>query len=67
RIEIGFADLDTQDTLKERLIGFAIAAIETGNFNTTSLVTLLGSILAGGLFMDNRRKDTVIKTLKNNK
>lgn len=66
RIDIGIIDLDKQDELKQRLISFGMQAAEAGTISPLSVVTLLGSILGAGAFVDNRRKDTVIKTLKNN-
>lgn len=66
RVGIGIIDLDRQDELKQRLITYGMSAIEAGTINPMGLATLLGSILGAGLLVDNRRKDTVIKTLKNN-
>lgn len=67
RIDIGIIDLDRQDEIKQRLITFGLSVAETGTFNPIGLATLLGSVLGAGLLVDNRRKDTVIKTLKTNK
>lgn len=67
KVELGLADLDRQDEIKEKLVGFGMTVAEGGTVNPLGIATLLGSVLAGGLVLDNRRKDTVIKTLKNNK
>lgn len=63
---IRISDLDKQDEFKEAMFNIAIVAAESGTINPVSVALTLGSILGFGAVVDNRRKDTVIKTLKNN-
>ena len=56
-----FASLDRQDELKNKLYNFAAITAEANTFNPTGLITLVGTLLGGGLLIDNRIKDKVIK------
>lgn len=59
--EIRYAELDRLDELKSKLLDALSVATNSGTFNATGLVTLLGTITAIGLGVDNRIKDKVIK------
>ena len=59
--QIGFASLDRQDALKQKIFNAVAIATQTGMVNPAGLITLLGSITAIGLGVDNRIKDKVIK------
>ena len=56
-----FASLDRQDELKNKLYDFAAITAQANTFNPTGLITLVGTLLGGGLLIDNRIKDKVIK------
>jgi len=62
---IRISDLDKQDEFKEVMFNIAITAAESGTINPVSVALTLGSILGLGAVIDNRRKDVIIKTLKN--
>lgn len=59
--QIGFASLDRQDALKQKIFNAVAVATQTGTINPAGLVTLLGTVSAIGLGVDNRIKDKVIK------
>lgn len=59
--EIRISDLDRQDAIKRKLFEFAVAAAETGTINQSSVFAIISWILFGGVLIDNRRKDGVIK------
>ena len=59
--KIGFTSLDRQDALKQKIFRAVAIATQTGTVNPAGLLTLLGSITAIGLGVDNRIKDKVIK------
>lgn len=63
---IRISELDKQDQFKEAMFNIAIVAAESGTINPISVALTLGNILGVCAVIDNRRKDTVIKTLKNN-
>ena len=63
---IRISDLDKQDEFKEAMFNIALVAAEGNTINPLSVALTLGSILGFGAVIDNRRKDTVIKTLKTN-
>jgi len=66
-LELAYADLDRQDLFKQKVFEIGLAAAQGGTINPVGAgVTLLG-ILGIGAVADNRKKDAVIKTLKNNK
>ncbi len=65
RAQAAYTTLDRQDEIKRKLYAFASISAQQGTFNPTGIITLVGSILAGGLAIDNRRKDTVIKNRPN--
>jgi len=59
--QLGFTDLDKQDTIKRKLFEFAALTAQTGAFNPTGIITLAGTLLGLGFGVDNRIKDKVIK------
>lgn len=59
--EIRLSDLQRQDAIKRKLFEFAAAAAESGTVNRTGILSLISWILFGGVVIDNRRKDGVIK------
>lgn len=64
RIDIAVADLDKQDLFKQKLFEIGLVAAQGGTVNPVGAgVTLLG-ILGIGAVADNRKKDSVIKTLQ---
>jgi len=66
-LELAYSDLDKQDLFKEKIFEIGMAAAQGGTINPVGAgVTLLG-ILGIGAVADNRKKDSIIKTLKNNK
>ena len=56
-----FVALDRQDEIKSKLYEFAAITAQSNTFNPTGVITLVGSILAMGLGVDNRIKDKIIK------
>ena len=64
----GNLDLDRQDAIKQGIAEVGLTLASGGTVNPVGIATTLFATLGvGGLVIDNRRKDTVIKTLKNNK
>ena len=64
QIDIAVADLDKQDLFKQKLFEIGLVAAQGGTVNPVGAgVTLLG-ILGIGAVADNRKKDSVIKTLQ---
>lgn len=64
--EAKFTQLDRRDEIKQKLFGLAAESASTGIIDPTKIITTLGFILLGGAAVDNRAKDKVIKTQKNN-
>jgi len=64
-LELAYADLDRQDLFKQKLFEIGLAAAQGGTVDPIGAgVTLLG-ILGIGAIADNRKKDSIIKTLQN--
>jgi len=61
---IRISELDRQDEFKEALFNIAVLSAESGTINPISVALTLGNMLGFAAVIDNRRKDTVIKTLK---
>ncbi|MCP5019602.1 MAG: hypothetical protein GY938_30615 [Ketobacter sp.] len=62
--EIAYADLERQDAFKQKLFEIGLVAAQGGTINPVGAgVTLLG-ILGIGAVADNRKKDSIIKTLQ---
>ena len=61
--EIRFADLDKQDRFKQIIFENAALFAGGGTVNITGLLTTLAAVFGFGAVVDNRRKDTVIKTV----
>lgn len=67
KVDQAIADLDRQDLLKQELFNIGLAVAQGGSVSPIGAgVTLLG-ILGIGAVADNRKKDSIIKTLKNGK
>jgi len=66
RAKLRFAELDRQDKIKSTVFDFAINYAEHGAVNPIAVAITLGNILGLGAIIDNRRKDVLIKSLKNN-
>lgn len=65
-IEAAYDDLNKQDIFKQKLFEIGLAAAQGGTVDPIGAgVTLLG-VLGIGAVADNRKKDAIIKTLKNN-
>ncbi len=63
-IEAAYADLDKQDLFKQKVFELGLAAAQGGTIDPVGAgVTLLG-ILGIGAVADNRKKDSIIKTLQ---
>ena len=63
-IELAYADLDRQDIFKQKLFEFGVVLTQGGTVNPVGAgITLLG-ILGVGAVADNRKKDSVIRTMK---
>lgn len=60
-------DLDRQDEIKRKLVEFGLSISTGGQINPLGVATLVGGLLGVGFAVDNRSKDKLIKTLKNNK
>jgi len=66
QVELAIEDLNKQDLFKQKLFEIGLVAATEGGVNPIGVgVTLLG-ILGIGAAADNRKKDSVIKTLQNN-
>ena len=66
-IELAFTDLDRQDIFKQKLFEIGVVMAQGGGINPIGAgITLLG-ILGIGAVADNRKKDSIIKTMKNGK
>lgn len=64
-IELAYEDLDKQDLFKQKLFEIGVVYAQGGAINPLGAgVTLLG-ILGAGAAIDNRKKDSVIKTMQN--
>jgi len=66
QVKAAVADLDKQDLFKVELITVGVAIAEAGGLNPAGVgigVMLLGVL---GLAADNRKKNSIILTLKNN-
>ena len=63
-IDLAIEDLNKQDLFKQKLFEIGLAAAQGGTINPIGAgVTLLG-ILGVGAVADNRKKDSIIKTLQ---
>jgi len=63
-IDLAIEDLNKQDLFKQKLFEIGLAAAQGGTVNPVGAgVTLLG-ILGIGAVADNRKKDSIIKTLQ---
>ena len=63
-IDLATEDLNKQDLFKQKLFEIGLAAAQGGTVNPVGAgVTLLG-ILGIGAVADNRKKDSIIKTLQ---
>lgn len=63
-IELAYVDLDKQDLFKQKLFEIGVVAAQGGTINPVGAgITLLG-ILGVGAVADNRKKDSVIRTMK---
>lgn len=66
KAELRFDTLDQQDKLKSTVFNAAISYAQGGTVNPVGIAITLAGILGIGAAVDNRHKDKVIKTLKNN-
>lgn len=64
--EAKFADLERQEILRQAIAETLAVQAKSGTVNPTGVMTLVLSILSIGAVATYRKKDTVIKTLKNN-
>ncbi|MCK4787772.1 MAG: hypothetical protein KAV87_28720 [Desulfobacteraceae bacterium] len=61
-----FENLAKQEKFRQTLFNLAIEYAKGGSINPAAVAITLGNIVGLGAIIDNRRKDVVIKTLKNN-
>lgn len=61
RAEIGFADLEKQDKIKELLMEQALLFAQGNTINPVGAITTALGVLGIGAVVDNRRKDKVIR------
>jgi hypothetical protein len=66
KVDVASKDLDIQDAVKLHVVNIGKEFIEEGKVSPGSLLLLLGNVLGIGSLIDNKRKDTIIKTLKSN-
>lgn len=64
-VELAVADLDKQDLFKQKLTQIGIAFAQGGTIDPLGAGITLLSILGLGAVADNRKKDSIIKTLQN--
>ena len=65
KVDQAVADLDRQDLFKQELFNLGLAVAQGGTINPIGAGVTLLSILGIGAVADNRKKDSIIKTLKN--
>ena len=65
--EIRYAELDKQDEFKKKVVEFAVIMAEGGTLNPAGVVVGLAAVLGVGGIVDNRKKDSLIKLLQNEK
>jgi len=65
--QIAYDDLNKQDIFKQKLFEIGLVAAQGGTVNPVGAGVTLLSILGIGAVVDNRKKDSVIKTLQNGK
>ncbi len=63
--EVREQDLDRQDAFKQQLFQQGVAFAQGGQVNPLGVVMTLGTLLLGGVVIDNRSKDKVIATRTN--
>lgn len=64
KFKFAYADLARQDIFKQKIFEIGLIAAQGGTVNPTGVgITLLG-ILGIGAIGDNRKKDSIIKTLQ---
>lgn len=65
-IESSYMELDKQDLFKQQLVDLGLVLGTGGSVNPAGLITSAVGLLGLGSVIDNRRKDSLIKMLKNN-
>jgi len=63
-IDLAVEDLDKQDLFKQKLFEIGLATAQGGTINPIGAGVTLLSILGIGAVADNRKKDSIIKTLQ---
>lgn len=63
-IQLAYEDLAKQDLFKEKLFEIGVMAAQGGTINPVGAGVTLLSILGLGAAVDNRKKDSIIKTLQ---
>lgn len=63
--DLRLQDIARQDEIKAALYNHAVGWASGQPINPVGLLTTLGGVLGIGAVIDNRRKDVLIKTLKN--
>lgn len=65
KVDLAVLDLDKQDAIRAKLAEIGLVLAQGGTVNPIGAGMAMMSILGLGAVADNRRKDGVIKTLKN--
>ena len=64
-LALAYEDLDRQDAFKQQIVALGVAYAETGGVNPIGAGLSLLGIVSAGLLVDNRIKDTAIKSKTN--
>lgn len=67
KAKLAYDDLDKQDAFKKKVLEFGLVMAEGGTLNPAGMIATLAGILGIGAVVDNRKKDSLIKMLQNNK
>jgi len=66
KVDLAYEDLNKQDLIKQKISEIALNFMQGGAIDPVGTGIMMLGLLGVGATIDNRRKDTVIKTLKNN-
>ena len=66
RLELSLEDIIQQDESKQKMFEFGAAIVQTGTFNPLGLIGLAGLILTPAMYVNGRKKDTIIARDKTN-
>ena len=60
KAELSLEQIAKEDEFKRRVFEFGAAIVETGQFNPTGLLGLLGWVMGGSAYLNGRKKDVII-------